>query len=459
MLLTNLRQYDILNLSQASAVIPTPVFSRRSKNLNVSEREVSKMKQAKLKEAPAYRWWVLIMNCIAYGSFFMTIQTTNAFGSAISAQWGLNATKLSLLYTGIMITFAFTAGLGGKLDSKIGMRKTVTLALLINMVAALLYIPLGGSYWAIFVLRICQGFCGGFIAAAGVAGTTLWFPVKQRGLASGITMGVVGLGFSVATAVAPAMLNVMGWQMAIACLVGISSAVIAVVYFLTVRSVKEKYGVGTIDEMLESDAGSEKTAGDAPAEALPTSMAEARKSKRYLAASFFGFGNAWLTYGFSAFLSTFLINDRGVAEGSVTAILSITFIITVIASPLAGVISDKVFGGKRYQTMMIATSMTAVTMVLATFVSHSLIPLVLVLAYASVSMACGPFWALPSQMFDSSIVGEACGELTLIANIGGIIVGPILSMIIDATGSGLIPLITCVVVGVVSAVCANVIHK
>jgi MFS family permease len=223
--------------------------------------------------------------------------------------------------------------------------------------------------------------------------------------------------------------------------------------------VKEKYGVGTIDEMLESDAGSEKTAGDAPAEALPTSMAEARKSKRYLAASFFGFGNAWLTYGFSAFLSTFLINDRGVAEGSVTAILSITFIITVIASPLAGVISDKVFGGKRYQTMMIATSMTAVTMVLATFVSHSLIPLVLVLAYASVSMACGPFWALPSQMFDSSIVGEACGELTLIANIGGIIVGPILSMIIDATGSGLIPLITCVVVGVVSAVCANVIHK
>ena len=87
------------------------------------------MATAKLKNAPGYRWWVLIMNCIAYGSFFMTIQTTNAFGNAISAQWGLNATKLSLLYTGIMITFAFTAGLGGKIDSKIGMRKTVTLAL------------------------------------------------------------------------------------------------------------------------------------------------------------------------------------------------------------------------------------------------------------------------------------------------------------------------------------------
>lgn len=416
------------------------------------------MATAKLKNAPGYRWWVLIMNCIAYGSFFMTIQTTNAFGNAISAQWGLNATKLSLLYTGIMITFAFTAGLGGKIDSKIGMRKTVTLALVINMVAALLYIPLGKFYWAVFALRICQGFCGGFIAAAGVAGTTLWFPVKQRGLASGITMGVVGLGFSIATAVAPAMMNAMSWQLAIALLVGGSSAVIAIVYFLTVRSVKDKYGVNAIDEVLEQPEAVAAAPGEED-ETLPKTMKEARKSKKYYAACIFGFGNAWLTYGFSAFLATFLINDRGIPSGSVTAILSVTFIITVIASPLAGIISDKVFGGKRYQTLIIATLITAVSMILATFVSASLIPIVLVLAYASVSMACGPFWALPSQLFSPEITAEACGELTLVANIGGIIVGPILSMIIDATGSGLIPLITCVVVGVISAACARVIRK
>lgn len=338
------------------------------------------------------------------------------------------------------------------------MRKTVTLALVINMVAALLYIPLGKFYWAVFALHICQGFCGGFIAAAGVAGTTLWFPVKQRGLASGITMGVVGVGFSIATAVAPAMMNAMSWQLAIALLVGGSSAVIAIVYFFTVRSVKDKYGVNAIDEVLEQPEVVAAAPGEED-ETLPKSMKEARKSKKYYAACIFGFGNAWITYGFSAFLATFLINDRGIPSGSVTAILSVTFIITVIASPLAGIISDKVFGGKRYQTLIIATLITAVSMILATFVSASLIPIVLVLAYASVSMACGPFWALPSQLFSPEITAEACGELTLVANIGGIIVGPILSMIIDATGSGLIPLITCVVVGVISAACARVIRK
>ena len=291
------------------------------------------MNQATLKQAPAYRWWVLVMNCIAYGSFFMTIQTTNAFGNAISAEWGLSATKLSLLYTGIMITFAFTAGLGGKLHTRIGMRKTVTLALLINIIAALLYIPLGKYYWAIFFLRICQGFCGGFIGAAGVAGTTLWFPIRQRGLASGIIMGVVGLGFSVATAAAPALLKVMHWQTAIAVLVGGVCTVIAVIYFLTVRSVHDKYGVDAIDEVLEPDEAAADS-GETVTESLPKTMAEARKSKSYLAACFFGFGNAWLTYGFSAFLATFLISDRGVAEGSVTGILSITFLITIIASPL-----------------------------------------------------------------------------------------------------------------------------
>lgn len=416
------------------------------------------MPRAKLSKAPGYRWWVLVMNCIAYCSFFMTLQTTNAFGNAISAQWGLNATKLSLLYTGVMITFAFTAGLGGKIDSKIGLKKTVTLALLINVAASLLFIPFGKSYIMVFILRVCQGFCGGFIGAAGVAGTTLWFPVKERGLASGITMGVVGLGQSVATILAPRLLAVMSWQLAMACMVGVICGAIAIVYFLTVTSVKDKYGVDAIDDVLDS-AETAAAQSDEPAQALPTTMADARRSKTYLAACLFGFGNAWLTYGFAAFLATFLINNRGVPESSVTGILSITFAITIIASPLAGIISDKVFGGKRYQTLMIATVITAVSLILATFVPAGLIPVVLVLAYASVSMGCGPFWALPSQMFHPSITSQACGELTMIANIGGILVGPILSMIIDATGSGLIPLITCVVVGVVSAFCAKVIHK
>lgn len=287
-----------------------------------------------------------------------------------------------------------------------GMRKTVTPALLINMAAAILYIPLGNFYGAVLALRILRGFCGGFIGAVGVAGITLWFPVKQRGLASGITMGVVGLGFSAATAIASAMLSVMRWQTAIACLVGISSAVIVVVY-LTVFSVKDKPpGHTSIDEVLEPDVGRHSEQTDSQvSENLPQTMEEARKSKTYKAAAIFGFGNTWLTYGFSAFLSTFLIYDRGIPSESVIPILSITFIVTVIASPLVGVISDKVFGGARYQTMMIATALTPVTLVFASFVPAVLIPVVLVLAYASVSMACRPFWspAWPSASSVSSV--------------------------------------------------------
>lgn len=414
---------------------------------------------AKLQKAPAYRWWVLIMTCIAYGSFFMTIQTTTAFGSAISAEFGLNATKLSLLYTGIMITFAFTASLGGKLNTKIGQRKTVTIALLINMAAALLYLVVGKWFWAVFVLRLFQGFCGGFIAAAGVAGTNLWFPAKERGLASGIMMGVIGLGFSVATAVAPLLMNKMAWQTAIALLVAGSSAVIAAVYFFSVHSVKEKYGCDNIDEMLEKSGSEADAVQSADTADLPKTMAAARKTKEYKATAVYAFGISWLTYAFSAFLTTFLVNDRGVPEGSVLRIVSMTFLFTVVASPLAGIISDRVFGGKRFQTLMIATGITAVSLVLATFAPFALIPVVLVLAYASVSMGNGPFWALVSQLVDSSIAAELTGEVTLIANIAGIIVAPILSMIVDATGSGLIPLLICVVFSALCVISARIIKK
>lgn len=108
---------------------------------------------------------------------------------------------------------------------------------------------------------------------------------------------------------------------------------------------------------------------------------------------------------------------------------------------------------------MIATGITAVSLVLATFAPFALIPIVLVLAYASVSMGNGPFWALVSQLVDSSIAAELTGEVTLIANIAGIIVAPILSMIVDATGSGLIPLVICVIFSALCVISARIIKK
>lgn len=410
-----------------------------------------------LNKAPGYRWWILLMNVLAYGHFFMTIQTSAAFGTAIQAEWGLNATKLGLLTTATMISFSFFAGIGGKCARKIGMSKTVCLAILVNCIISVLFIPFAKSYIAAIVLRFLQGISGGLMASSIVAGTSLWFPTKQRGLASGILFGVLGLGFSIATAIAPILLNRMTWQVSMAVMVAGSGIVVLLIYYFSVKDIEKAYpGYHSIDELMPK-AESTENVENAINEHQPANMKEAKRSKGFKAAAIFGFCSAWLTYGFSAFLANFLISDRGIDANSVTTIISMTFFVTIVASPLAGIFSDKVFKGQRYQTLMIASLMTVVSLILSSFVGSSLIPVVLILAYASVSMCTGPFWAVPSQMFHPSIAGECTGLLTLIANIGGIIVVPILSGVIDVTGSSYICLVLCIMAALISILCAKII--
>lgn len=415
-----------------------------------------------LSKAPVYRWWILFMNMLAYGHFFMTIQTSSAFGSAIQESLGLSTTMLSFYTTAIMLSFALLAGVGGKLIGIIGAKKTVLVALIINIAASALFAAFGGNYVVGLVLRFVQGTAGGFIGAAAVNSTAMWFPVRQRGLAGGILLGVLGIGFTLATLGASALLGAgMVWYSAMGLLVVVSGIVIFVLYLLTVREVSSLYpGTMSIAELLPDENNANTPVRDTSN--LPSTMAEVRRQGKYWCCAVFGFGNAFLVYGFGTFLAFLLSNDLGITSGLITAVISSTFFITIVAAPLGGILSDGLFKGSRYQTLMIATGITAISLVLIPLVGNAsviVVAILLMLAYGSVSMVLGPFWAIPNEIAQPSITGQCTGELTMLANLGGIVVAPILATVIDTTGSAMACLAICVVVGILSFVCSRIIHQ
>lgn len=420
------------------------------------------MEAVKLSKAPAYRWWILVMNMLAYGYFFMTIQTAAAFGTAIQEAMGLNATMLSFYTTAIMLSFALLAGPGGKLIAKVGTKKTILIALAINVVASAIFAVAGGTYVSDLVLRFVQGISGGFIGAAAVNSTAMWFPVRQRGIAGGILLGVLGIGFTLATLGAQALLGAgMPWFTAMGGLTAVSGVVIFVLYLLTVREIDKVYpGAMSIAELLPEEAAADQPARDTSS--LPGTMAEVRKQGKYWACAVFGFGNAFLVYGFGTFLMYLLMNDLGITSDLITTVISSTFFITIVAAPLGGILSDRVFKGSRYQTLMIATGITAVSLVLIPLVGSAsviVVAVLLMLAYGSVSMILGPFWAIPNEITQPKISGQCTGELTMLSNLGGIVAAPVLAAVIDGTGTALICLGFCVVIGVISFLCARIIHQ
>lgn len=415
--------------------------------------------RSRLSKPPAYRWWILVANMLAYGQFFLTVQVVNAFSSTVQDQWHLATADLALLTTVTLAGYALASAAGGKLQALFGARRTVVGGIVVNvLLAALFPTVVGASYEGMMALRFLQGVAGGCIASSVVSSTTLWFPVRQRGLAEGLLMGVLGFGFALASFFAPPLLSTgMSWQFAAAVLVVAPGAIIAIVYATTVRDLGAVYpGADAVADLLPPD---EATAPEERPAARPDTMAQARKQPRFWAAIVVGFVNGWLTYGFATLLPPLLTGNLGFSGDAVASITSATFVITLIASPLGGILSDRVFGGRRWPVLLVGNAVSVVALVAVPFVPHGLVTAVLVIAYASVSLCCGTFWTLPSELVRPSIAAQSTGFITAVANIGSLLTGFALGALIDASASALPALYLCAALAAVSAVACPVIKQ
>lgn len=410
-----------------------------------------------LNKAPGYRWWILVMNMLAYGMVFLAIQTTNAYYEQIQGDWNLTATELSLLTMGFMLAYAFSGGLGGRLTTALGAKRAALIGLLVLIVPSALIPFLGTTFWGLVVLRTIQGISGGILATPTITSTLLWFPIKQRGLANGLLLGILGFGLSIATFFAPIMLAAgLTWQWGITLVVVVPSAIIFLLYALTVKEIRDRYpDIESVADLLPQT----ETHIARDDSGLPGSLKEAMRTKRFWACVIFGFCLCWLVYGFSAFLPTLLTVDLGFSSAETTKMISAAFIVTILSAPFGGIISDLVFGGSRYQTLVIGFGVTAACLVAIPVAPSSSVGMLLILAFGAVNFCIGTFWAIPTEMVKPEAAADTNGRVTLIACCANFLVGPLLSLTIDATASGTAALYICFLVAVLGVACVFVIRR
>ena len=90
--------------------------------------------QVVLTSAPSFRWFMLLLNILAYGQFFLTVQIPTVFSSYITADLGVSPMMVSLCGTIILGVFALTGGLGAKLVAKFGLKKSICIAIIVNII-------------------------------------------------------------------------------------------------------------------------------------------------------------------------------------------------------------------------------------------------------------------------------------------------------------------------------------
>lgn len=414
--------------------------------------------QPLLTKAPAYRWWILVMNLLMYSVYYIALNAAAAFGAQIQDSWHLNATALSMMTTVAQLSYVLFCGVGSSLANRIGAKKCVLVSAALLLVSSAVYPLIAKNYVVGLVLRVLQGASGGLMSSCIVSTTSLWFPIKQRGLASGILFACIGFGFSITVAGGNLLLGLgLNWTKSLAMLICVPGVIVTALYAFTVKNVSDVYpGHYAIADLMPPEP---ESAGGirVDTEKLPGTMAAARKDKKVWALALTGFVNSWMILGFSAFLSHLLVYDLKVDSGLVATVMSLTFLVGAAGSILGGVISDRVFKGYRYQTLMIGGILAAVGLLLLLVTRNNVFIIVfLILAYLGPNIVMGPVWACPASLVKPQIAGSVTAFANVIANIGGLIVSPILGLTIDATGSAMMALFFCVAMSILGTITARI---
>lgn len=424
---------------------------------------------AKLKKAPARRFWVYILMILSWGQIWVGNQLVANYGIQIMGDLGISNGTLSLVSQGVTIALALCALISGAVGLKLGGKKTLMLGLVINAISGVLYFFNPQNTVFLIVIRLLEGAGAGFINAYSVSIIGGWFPRNQRGLAVGLQMGLYGvvvsstaifmMGFDAA--------NLAWWQ---GCGVFVTAAplICCVLVALTYKDLQSMYGVSIIDDAIEggnSDAQEEAGSSENGLADMhkPTNYAELRRCAPFwlvtIAIACQTAGSYGIPYCFP-----FLLPGWGYSDAQTTAFLAAAFTGTVVAGPLGGIISDRLFHGRRGETMCIAFGLTIVFAIVAMLLGAMSAPLMVLLvvswiAYGVTHFAIGPMYAVPPEVVAPDFFPSANGIVFMACNVLGVINVLFCGFLADATGGYFAGMVCSIAFAAIGFICSFVMMR
>lgn len=409
---------------------------------------------------PAYRFWILFVNVAAYVAFFVTYQITAAMGSIIMEEMNISATQLTAFGTACMLGFAVGPIVGAYPNRKYGARLNVTVWLIGLALSSLLILAVRSNYTLMVGVRFLQGMCGGLLVPSAVGSVNAWFPRKEAGVASGLLIGILGVGMTIAHAIVIPMSEAgISWYNCVVYPSVILSLVVAVIYFLTVKNFGATFpGYDKLSQIIETEE-------NAPAKVIDTSnmpdtMSRFLRTKVFWCMAAYCFIKCMFTYGLSALFPQLLSIEKGLDMSVVSAVTSKTFFITVIGAPLGGVLSGYLCKGKRYPIMVAGAALTVITLLLIPRIENiTALNVVLFLCYGSTAIGTGCYWALSTECVHPKIAADSNGLLSGIANAGGTIAPIMLVAMASSIGSYSICFYILAACAAIQLVASWLIHK
>jgi MFS family permease len=366
---------------------------------------------------PKYRWLILIAAAFTYVNAQIVNLSIAPVLDVIAkdldiTQGVAHNLESAFLFSGCILMFT----IGGAIGDRIGILPTLLLGLLVAVVPAALLPWIGNSYTSMFWIRIIQGLSPGLIFPVMGAIIAIWFPLKEKGLATGLMSAAVAAGSVGGTLGAANVFHlptVHTWQQMSAWVSVIGWADVVFIIFLLIL----------------------------PKPLPPTrqkSAVEHPQLKEYLIALIapitlmiilVNFMSSWNMHCLYTVSPTFLkISDGGAGYGLIVSqqlMLNVTLISGILGPVICGFFVDRIFKGNTLQVFTIGFILCFIFMFAiktpSVYASKSLISVALIMAGFGVQFAMPAVYIFIAKSFKHRIMAKMTGLVMGIGTLGGVL--------------------------------------
>ncbi len=384
------------------------------------------------------RWFMLSLLLIATIINYVDRVNISIAAPFMAKDLGLDKVQMGLIFSAFAWTYAFALVPAGFIADRFGSRLTYG-ASLISWSAVTVCQGMAGGFASLFGLRLAIGAMEAPAFPANSRAVTVWFPARERGMASSIYVCGQYLGTALFTGVLLWLATTYDWRHVFYS-TGIVGVLFGIAWLYIYRDPLNCKKVSQQElDYIEAGGGLVKSSQDKN-KFKWAQIAELLKYRQVWAICIGKFASTSALYFFLTWFPTYLIEERHLTMVKVGIFAVLPFIGATVGILLAGAISDWMI--RRGVSLSFARKLPLVvgsalgmSIMLVNFTdSNEVCIALLTVAFFAQGIASSS-WAAVSEIAPKELIGLTGGITSLAANIGGIVTPIVIGQILHVTGN------------------------
>lgn len=365
-------------------------------------------------------WKMLLFLLLAQLMVAFVGRSIGPLGVLIGDDLSLTKSQIGMLPAALFLGQAIISVPAGFLTDVAGSRRLLVQASAL-MGLGYLFMSMLHEFWLVLLLIVIGGIGYGSMHPITNRGIIYWFPLKQRGTAMGIKQTGITAGSALASLILLPLSVSFGWRfvLLIACLLLLAGGFVSYHYY---RDPPELEQAKTRDKNLLQ---------------FYKSMFKMVKNKALMLISFSAMGLNGTQMCLNTYIVLFAYEQLKIPIILSGLLLVISEVFGTIGRLAWGIISDRLFDGRRVIILMIITIITALASAAAAIISSApfwvIAPITALFGFAA-SGFNGIWMNLASELVPKEQAGISSGISITLGSAGAIIIPPLFGFIVDQTG-------------------------